>query len=192
MSVSFAQNKIASNQWQKIILKDVSFQLPATIRIPKDKYKEFSNNDKKEKMYDTFEIIAVSTNNAKKASIEIMTTVSENGDYKKLANLNPLSDKDIKSMDNLNQKEMDKHRELYGNIIRYFPIKTEIINGIPFIHFGYKRQLPGNPIEDISVYFAYNNDRTHQMTFKCYAADNSYWKSDLDKIVKSFVITNIR
>ncbi len=188
-----AQSKtMLEKQWQNIELKDIHIELPSIFLIPKGKYKELPRKIKKGKFYETLEITAESIVKDKKATIEIMTTISEKGDYKKLSNLKPLSNDDIESMNSLNKKEMNKQKDIYGNVTQYFPIKITVLNGIPFVQYGYKRQLPGKPVENVNVYYAYNDDRIHQVTFTYISADQAYWKSDFERIINSVVVTNIK
>lgn len=188
-NVSLAQNNEPSeNRWQKIVVKDISLQLPKTFTIPKGKYKEFQDKSKNEKRYDTLEIIAESTGKAKKATIEVRTEIWQKGDFKKLSNLNPLSDRDLDDLDKFNKKEIAKQKE--AHIVKYNPLKNNTVNGIPFVHYSYIRQLPGTPEENINVYFAYNDDRMHQIKFTSYSSDAIFWKSDFNDIINSIKITN--
>lgn len=194
---------ILSAGWDRIYIKDVGyFDLPPTMEVQSGKYKEFVNQSKRVKGYDATELTAQQKGlNAfdesgfeRYARVMLETNIGKLDDYEELDfDITDFDAEEITELSAVFKEEIiNGFRGTGLKLIEWYPLKVEQINGMSCIHIAYKRQLKTNPFVLVNIYMFFNNDRTHTLTLSYREAESSYWKSDFNKILNSFRITNIR
>jgi len=189
--------------WERIYIKNVgNFDLPPTMEVQKGKYKEFADVIKKIKGFDASPLTAQqkglnefsNEGYEKYARVMIQTTFGLPGDFLKLKfDTSELSQVDKYDMSSIYKQQIQQGFLGTGlKLIEWYPLKIEKINGMSCIHISYKRQLGDKPFVLVHMYSFHNNDRMHIFTLSYRLAEADYWKSDYEKILKSFRITNVR
>jgi hypothetical protein len=200
--------KSVQNGWERIYIKDVGyFDLPPTMEIQKGKYKEFVDTQRDIKGYETPLLTAqqkgVNDFNkegfVKYARLQIATNIGEIGDFlpsnidisiftkQELAELEKEIDNNCKESI-INSSEFD----LDNKIIEWYPVKIENINGMICMHISYKRQFLDKPHVLVNIYYFQNNDREHAFTLSYRIQESEFWKTDFEKVLDSFRITNLK
>lgn len=188
--------------WSRVYIKDVGYyDLPPTLEIQKGKYKSYI--DKKTKLlgYDSSGDLVAQTkglNDSKitnnYARVQLETTIAEEGKYEKLDfDITENSQEFIQEFEsNFKSTVQKKFKQLNINIKKWYPSKMEVVNGMSCIHASYIRQFKNAPIVVVHLYLFQNNDRLHMLTLSYRLSEIEYWKTDFDKILSSFKITNYR
>ncbi|HNY45272.1 MAG TPA: hypothetical protein PLN58_06500 [Bacilli bacterium] len=78
------------------------------------------------------------------------------------------------------------------NLIEWYPLKINEINGMPCLHINYKRQYKDQPYVIVDTYKFFNYDRVISLTISYRQVERDYWLKTLDNTLKSFRITNIK
>ena len=189
--------------WERIYNKNVgNFDLPPTMEVQKGNYKEFEDVIKKIQGFDASSLTAQqkglnefsNEGYEKYARVMIQTTFGLPGDFLKLKfDTSELSQVDKYDMSSIYKQQIQQGFLGTGlKLIEWYPLKIEKINGMSCIHISYKRQLGDKPFVLVHMYSFHNNDRMHIFTLSYRLAEADYWKSDYEKILKSFRITNVR
>ena len=185
--------------WRRIYIKDVGyFDLPITLEVENAKVKEFSNNGKVVKGYETNSFAAKEKNsnsnkslNKTYAKISLETSISSEGDYRKLNSNKRITQLELDDLNKLCRKAISNNSEVYGNVTEWFPLKIETVNGISCMHYSFKRHFGSKPTEIVHRYSFHNNDRMHDLELS-YGISEIKWKNDFSKVLGGFTITNIR
>ncbi|MFW5804827.1 MAG: tetratricopeptide repeat protein [bacterium] len=188
--------------WERIYIKDLgSFDLPPTMEVQDGYYKELIDDMKNIKGYNVSKLIAQQkglnalSDSASEKYARIMVTTDHGtpGDFRKLDyDINQFNENEIIE---LNKAFKDRIKlSLNRNnikIIKWYPLKFEKINGMSCMHIKYIRQLNGNPDVLVNKYMFSNFDRGHELMISYRITEENYWKSDLEKVLNSFRISNI-
>lgn len=189
--------------WDRIYVKDIgTFDLPPTMEVQKGKYKEYIDKSRGIIGLDATQITAqqIGLNEFGKVSFEkyarvmIETYFGQFGDYEKLNfDISLYKPTEVDELNNI-YKQQFQNSIVNTNlkIIEWYPLKIEKINGMSCIHISYKRQAQNNPYVLVHKYYFHNNDRMYDFTLSYRISEMEYWKSDFEKILSSFVITNIK
>lgn len=204
ISISFyanSQTKLPAleSNWQRVQIEGVgSIDLPPTLEIQSGNYKVMADGIKKVSGLYANSFVAqqkgIGTSSSKYARVIVRTTKGSYGDFDKLYfNINDYSASDISEL-NLMYREMLTSNFSANNILitKWYPLIVEKVNGMSCVHISYIRKLSTNPAVLVNLYVFHNNDRMHELTLSYRVDDSYYYKSDFEKILKSFRITNVR
>ena len=188
--------------WTRQFIKDVGFiDVPVSMELMSGTYKEFNNQILKQLEIEAPQVIFQQkglndySSETFKHYVRVIleTQVGKLGEFEKL-NFNP-SKITANEINELNQffkeKTTSDLNSIHQNIISWYPIKIEKINGMSCLHVSYQRRLNDNPIVLVNTYIFQNHDRIHSLTLSYRMNETEIWKDDLDTILKSFRITNI-
>lgn len=189
--------------WERIYIKNTGyFHLPPTMEIQKGKYKEFVDEYKKIRGYETSHITAQpkglnelqEEGFEKYARVMFRTTYGKPGDYMELDfDFNELTPEDINELNELLKEQVKKSYEGTSlKLVEWYPIEFEKINGMSYTHIKYKRQLNNRPHVWVDMYQFHNYDRLHNLTLSYRISEEAMWKADLQAVLKSFRITEKR
>ncbi|HHT9079519.1 TPA: hypothetical protein ACT5CJ_002303 [Flavobacterium psychrophilum] len=197
------KNIILKQNWNRIYIKNLgNFDLPPTMEIQQGKYKEYIDNLKKIKGFDTSQLTAQQKglNKFKKKGFEkyarviIETTFGSIGDFEKLNfNIATYTQADISELNLTYKKQIQQSFIGSGlKLIEWYPIKIKKINNMSCIHMSYKRQLEDKPFVLVNIYQFHNNDRMHTFILSYRVSESTEWKPTFENILKSYRITNIK
>lgn len=189
--------------WERVYIKDVgSFDLPPTMEIQAGKYRQIQNEFYARMEYDVPQLVSQQKglNEFGKEGFEkyaramVETRIGSPGDFEKLTfNTSEFSNSDIIEINSIYKKQIEQ--SFIGTpvqLIEWYPLKVEKVNGMSCIHIAYTRQLQDNPNILFHSYIFHNNDRIHTFTLSYRFSEMDYWKSDFATILESFRITNVR
>jgi hypothetical protein len=107
-------------------------------------------------------------------------------------NINDYSNIDIEQLNKFYYDiYLESMNQLGNDLIKWYPLKFEIVNGMSCIHISFIRESPKQKVL-VNTYYFYNYDRMHELTMSYKLSDSEYWKSDFAKILSSYRIINIR
>ena len=204
--IFISENILAQTKYyKKYLIKNVgSINIPSTMELQSGNYKKNSEKYMKElsNQYD-FEISSnrivfqqKGLNNYNRSSFNryarviIETKFGNFNDFEKLDfNISKFSTIDIQELDQTFKKGiLNSFYNTPIKLIKWYKLKVEKINGMSCFHIKYKRQYANNPFVIVNVYLFQNNDRMHKLTMSYRLSEESYWKTDFYKILKSFRI----
>lgn len=123
----------------------------------------------------------------------IETEIGRNGDYEKI---NSKVKPTINELNEISQisKEQLKYSFSQSNqkLIKWNNVTNETINGYNAIKLSYIRQLAEQPQVIVNIYKIQNYDRMYTITYSYRLNEENYWKSVLEKVIKSLITTNIK
>jgi hypothetical protein len=195
--------------WDRIYIKDVGyFDLPQTVEIPKGVYKEFVDGFREIKGYDTPQFVAQQKGLndfnidgfEKYSRVMLATDIGSPDDFiNSDFDLTLFTTEDFttleKATDEAYKEQVVKSIELAENgvkIIEWYPLKIEKINGFLCFHVSYTRQFLDRPLVLVNMYAFHNYDRMHTLTLSYRLSEANYWKTDFEKVLDSFRITNLK
>jgi hypothetical protein len=116
------------------------------------------------------------------------------GDFQPLSfNIATVTSTEISDLNwNFKQKTMSDLASIGHTLIEWYPLKVKKVNGMPRIHVSYKRQLGTNPVVLVNYYIFQNNDRMHTLTLSYRVSETALWKTNFDRILTSFRLTNVK
>ncbi|MFC0263381.1 hypothetical protein [Fontibacter flavus] len=204
--ISFAQTNIEINApvtWERVHIKGLgSFDLPSTMEIQKGKYREYMDQIYKIKGFDTERIVAQqvglnemeSTGFERYARVILETKIGQYGDFVKLDfELPEMSKSELDELNIIFKEQIKNHFVGTGiRLTEWYPLKFQKVNNMSCLQISYIRKLNDSPEVMVNTYYFYNNDRVHELTLSYRINESDFWKSDFDKILKSFKITNVR
>jgi hypothetical protein len=122
------------------------------------------------------------------------TQIGSYGDFQPLSfNIATVTSTEISDLNwNFKQKTMSDLASIGHILIEWYPLKVKKVNGMPCIHVSYKRQLGTNPVVLVNYYIFQNNDRMHSLTLSYRISETALWKTNFDRILTSFRITNVK
>lgn len=188
--------------WNRQYIKDVGFiDVPASMELMSGTYKEFNNQILKQLEIEAPQVIFQQkglndySSETFKHYVRVIleTQVGKLGEFEKL-NFNPtkITNSELNELNQFfKEKTTSDLNSIHQNIISWYPIKIEKINGMCCLHVSYQRRLNDNPIVLVNTYIFQNHDRIHSLTLSYRMNETEIWKDDLDTILKSFRITNI-
>jgi hypothetical protein len=124
----------------------------------------------------------------------VETQIGNFGDFQPLSfNITTVTAAEINELNlNVKQKTISDLASIGHTMIEWYPLKVKKVNGLPCIHVSYRRQLGTNPIVLVNYYIFQNNDRMHSLTLSYRVSESGIWKTDFDRILASFRITNVK
>ena len=188
--------------WERVYIKDIgNFDLPPTMEVQKGKYKKYVDSYRNLIGFETTKLTAQQkglnelslSGHEKYARVMIETAFGNKGDYEKLNfNTTNHSHADISKLNSTFKQQIQQGFQGTGlKLIEWYPVTVKKINGVSCFHVSYKRQLQNNPIVLVNIYYFHNNDRMYALTLSYRVSESDYWKSDFEKILKSFRITDV-
>lgn len=204
--ITFSQVQAAQSLlsgWERVYIKNVGFiDMPQNMEVQAGTYQEIMNN-----YYNRIEIDApqlvfqqkgLNNNNSSSyqtyGRVIVETQIGNYGDFQPLSfNISTVTSPEISEL-NLTFKQQTKSdlASIGHTLIEWYPLKVKKLNGLPCIHVSYRRQLGTNPIVLVNYFIFQNNDRMHSLTLSYRVAETSIWKTDFDRILSSFRISNIK
>jgi len=192
-----------TSEWEKIYIKNVGYiDIPPTMEVQSGKYRVIIDETKKIYGYDASQLTIQQKglNEFKQEGFQkyvriiIETTFGSPGDYDKLDNDgSSYSASDVAEMNTtFKQATIQGFAGTGLKLVEWFPTELKKLNGYNSMHLKYKRQLNDKPIVMANKYIFMNYDRYHTVTLEYRVSEESYWKSDLEKALNSFRITNKR
>ena len=194
--------------WYRVYIENVgSIDLPPTMEVQAGEYKEFVDNGLVSLGLHVEQLVAqqkglneIRRPTGKYARVMVGTEIGSYGDYGTLNfDIHEYTQSDIAELDIIikqqNQQELANIQQPglgQMKIIKWYPIKLEIINGMSCLHISYTRQLNDNLLVLVHMYGFQNNDRMHRLTMSYRLSEADYWQADFTDILNSFRITNIR
>ena len=189
--------------WKRIYIKDAGFfDMPPTMEVQTGKYKEYVDHNKKIYGYETSDLTAqpIGLNDLQQEGVQkysrimFRTEYASQGDFQKLDfDFSELTASDINEINEMYKKQSIASLEgTTLKILEWYPLKFEKINGMSCIHIKFKRQLKDRPHVMVDMYYFQNNDRMHTFTLSYRISEEALWKSDLQTVLKSFRITEVR
>lgn len=188
--------------WTRQFIKDLGFiDIPPTIELMAGSYKEFNNQILKQLEIDATQVIfqqkGLNTYSSESfkhyVRVILETQIGKTGECEKLNfNTSKITNSELNELNQFfKEKTTSDLNSIHQNIISWYPIKIEKINGMSCLHVSYQRRLNDNPIVLVNTYIFQNHDRIHSLTLSYRMNETEIWKDDLDTILKSFRITNI-
>lgn len=194
--------------WKRIEIKEVgTIDLPPTMEIQAGKYKEF-NQKAREVIKDKWKIefdeakltiqpkgINEFDQTALKKYARVMVEIipGNSGEFSKLTQKLNFTQKEL---DELSQEFKSQIIQGFSgttlNLIEWYPTESVEINNMPAIKISYKRQFKQEPYVIVNIYRFQNHDRIHSLTISYRETEKKYWTKTMDKVLKSFRITNIK
>jgi len=195
--------------WDRIYIKDVGyFDLPPTMEIQKGKYRENIEELRRTGGEDTTQITAQqkglndfnSDSFKTYGRVMLNSVIGEEGEYfNSNFDLSFFSAKEKSVVDQL-MNDIVKKEVLSSplcsqgslKIIQWNSAIVEKVNGQVCVHWSYRRQLLDQPIVYIDCFQFHNYDRVHLLTLEYRESESDLWKTDFEKVVDSFRITNLK
>ena len=123
----------------------------------------------------------------------IETEISEQNSYPVLAPVLEITDQDLLGFESSFKESLLKlTADGKFKLIEWSKISTVTINNQGAIRVNYKRQMGTNPVVVVNIYYFFNRDRRHSITFSYREVDKEMWESIMNKSLNSFKITNVR
>lgn len=203
---TFSQGQAAQSLlsgWQRIYIRNVGFiDMPANMEEQAGTYKEIMNNYYNRLELDAPQLVfqqkGLNNNNGSSYNtygrVLVETQIGNYGDFQPLSfNISTVTSSEIIELSNtFKQKTISDLQSIGHSLIEWYPLKVKKLNGLPCIHVSYRRQLGTNPIVLVNYFIFQNNDRMHSLTLSYRVAETSIWKTDFDRILSSFRISNIK
>jgi hypothetical protein len=203
---AFSQSQAAQTLltgWERIYIRNVGFiDMPPNMEVQAGTYQEIMNS-----YYNRLEIDAPqlvfqqkglnsNTSNSFQnyGRVLVETQIGNYGDFQPLNfNISTVTASEINELNlTFKQKTISDLESIGHTLIEWYPLKVKKVNGMPCIHVYYRRQFGTNPIVLVNYYIFQNNDRMHSLTLSYRVSESAIWKTDFDRILGSFRITNIR
>jgi hypothetical protein len=189
--------------WERIFIRNVGLiDMPPNMEVQSGTYQEIMNS-----YYNRLEVDAPQLvfqqkglNNNTTSSFQnygrvlLETQIGSYGDFQPLSfNIATVTSTEISDLNwNFKQKTMSDLASIGHILIEWYPLKVKKVNGMPCIHVSYKRQLGTNPVVLVNYYIFQNNDRMHSLTLSYRISETALWKTNFDRILTSFRITNVK
>lgn len=203
---TFSQSQTAQtllSGWKRIYIRNVGYiDMPPNMEVQAGTYQEIMNN-----YYNRLEIDApqlvfqqkgLNSNSVSSfqtyGRVLVETQIGNYGDFQPLSfNITTVTASEINEINlNFKQKTKSDLASIGHTMIEWYPLKVKKVNGLPCIHVSYKRQLGSNPIVLVNYYIFQNNDRMHALTLSYRISESGIWKTNFDRILTSFRITNVK
>jgi hypothetical protein len=203
---TFSQGQAAQGfltGWERIYIRNVGYiDMPPHMEVQAGTYQEIMN-----KYYNRLEVDApqlvfqqkgLNSNTSSSfqtyGRVLVETQIGNYGDFQPLSfNIATVTAGEINELNlNFKQKTMSDLASIGHTLIEWYPLKVKKVNGLPCIHVSYRRQLGTNPVVLVNYYIFQNNDRMHSLTLSYRVSESGIWKTDFDRILTSFRITNVK
>lgn len=122
------------------------------------------------------------------ARVFIRTETEYSGAYPELSEFS-ISPSELDEINAMYKNEIyTSAKRVNATILSWYPAEKNSLNGQKCISLGYKRKLGINPPVLAKIYFFYNYDRLHVLTFEYRIEDENIWKSTFRRIKQSINI----
>lgn len=123
------------------------------------------------------------------------THIGIKGDFKKINSI--ATTKELKDINDDSYNTFQSEMEIYKTkinikLLSWTKALNVKINNKNVIKLSYVRQINDNEPSVVEVYFYVNNDRYHKITTTYRLEKSKEWKPIFEKVIDSFIITNIR
>ena len=203
---TFSQSQAAQallSGWKRIYIRNVGYiDMPPHMEVQAGTYQEIMNNYYNRMELDAPQLVfqQKGLNNNTSSSFQnygrvlVETQLGNFGDFQPLSyNISTVTATEISELNwNLKQKTISDLASIGHTLIEWYSLKVKKVNGLPCIHVSYRRQLGTNQIVLVNYYIFQNNDRMHTLTLSYRVSETSLWKTDFDRILTSFRITNVK
>jgi len=192
----------------KYLIKDVGYiTIPSTMEIQSGNYKKVSEEYQKkfaEKFgYEVSDTRVVfqqkGLNSGDKsayssyARIILETQIGSYGDFEKITSKFTAAKSEL---DELSVEMKRQTQQAFAGtglkLLSWYGVQLTTVNGRTAVKISYLRQLQENPPVYVTVYRFQNNDRMHSLTMSYRQQDASSWSDTYQKVLNSFMITNVR
>lgn len=196
-TLPFPLPEIETN-WNRIHITDVgSIDVPPSLKFV-DEYNLLEINDSLIYNGSRLSLEPIKSGNIEKdleryARVIIKTINGRANDYEKLNfNASSYSQSDITEVNNaFRQQTIPDLQKMGIEVVQWYPIKLEKINGMTTIHINYKYKQH-DAVFIMHDYYFQNYDRMHSLSIAYAIDEETFWKPDLDKVIDNFRITNIK
>lgn len=202
-NLSFSQNNLKFNTFN---LKGTgTISIPISLEKQDGEYKKLSEKVQKDIGEEVTEDRVVfqkkgrnETLKDKSPSYEKLifeTHIGIKGDFKKINSI--ATTKELKDINDDSYNTFQSEMEIYKTkinikLLSWTKASNVKINNKNVIKLSYVRQINDNEPSVVDVYFYVNNDRYHKITTTYRLEKSKEWKPIFEKVINSFVITNIR
>ena len=192
-----------SPNWERVFISNVGYiDMPSYMEIQSGTYNQIMNS-----LYNRIELDAPqlvfqqkglndfnSEAFKKYGRIIVETQLGSPGEFIDLSfNISTITSAEIFELNqNFKAKTESDLQSTSSHLIEWYPISIQKINGMPCLHVSYRRQFSSNPIVLVNYYIFQNNDRMHSLTLSYRVSEAVDWKTDFERILTSFRITNIK
>lgn len=127
------------------------------------------------------------------ARVTIQTVTGNTGEFSSLYFPVPLYQTDeLKDIDTqFKASTINGHAKLGIKVLDWYPPSLKTVNGMSCMYYGFTRQLNNNPVVLVHYYMFQNIDEMYILTLSYQLEKEDIWKTDFEKILDSFRITNI-
>ena len=192
-----------SPNWERVFISNVGYiDIPSYMEIPFGTYEQIMNTYLNRLEINAPQLIfqqkGLNDFNSeafkKYGRIIVETKLGTYGEFLPLSyNISTVTSAEISQLNlNFKAKTISDLQSIGHQLIEWYPLRVQKINGMPCIHVSYRRQLGSNPIVLVNYYIFQNNDRVHTLTLSYRVSEAVDWKNDFDRILTSFRITNIK
>lgn len=202
-NLSFSQNNINFNTFN---LKGTgSISIPISLEKQEGEYKKLSEKVQKDIGEEVTEDRVVFHKKGRNESLKdkspsyekliFETHIGIKGDFKKINSI--ATTKELKDINDDSYNTFQSEMEIYKTkinikLLSWSKASNVKINNKNVIKLSYVRQINDNEPSVVDVYFYVNNDRYHKITTTYRLEKSKEWKPIFEKVISSFVITNIR
>jgi hypothetical protein len=189
--------------WERYFISNVGYiDIPSYMEIPSGSYEQIMNAYFNRLEIDApqlmFQQKGLNDFNSeaftKYGRIIVETQLGNYGDFLALSyNIATVTSAEISELNlNFKAKTINDLQSIGHELIEWYPLRVQKINGMPCIHVSYRRQLGSNPIVLVNYFVFQNTDRVHTLTLSYRVSESAAWKTDFARIQSSFRITNIK
>ena len=203
---TFSQGQAAQallTGWERIYIRNVGYiDMPPHMEVQAGTYQEIMNNYYNRLEVDAPQLVfqqkGLNSNTSSSfqtyGRVLVETQIGNYGDFQPLSfNIGTVTAPEINELNlNFKQKTISDLASIGHSMIEWYPLKVKKVNGLPCIHVSYRRQLGTNPVVLVNYYIFQNNDRMHSLTLSYRVSESGIWKTDFDRILTSFRITNVK
>ena len=202
-TLCFSQNKI---KYKTFTLKGTGeILIPSSLEKQDDVYKKLSEKAQKEIGEEVTDDRVVFHRKGRNANSEnkspsyekiiFETHIGNIGDFKKYNS--KATKEELKQINDDSKNTFKSEMEIYKTkinikLLSWTNASNVIISNKNVIKLSYTRQINENEPSIADVYFFVNNDRYHKITICYRVSQSSEWKPVFEKVINSFIITNIK
>jgi hypothetical protein len=192
-----------SPNWERVFISNVGYiDMPSYMEIPSGTYEQIMNTYLNRLEINAPQLIfqqkGLNDFNSeaftKYGRIIVETKLGTYGEFLPLSyNISTVTSAEISQLNlNFKAKTISDLQSIGHQLIEWYPLRVQKINGMSCIHVSYRRQLGTKPIVLVNYYIFQNNDRVHTLTLSYRVSEAVDWKTDFDRILTGFRITNIK
>uniref|UniRef100_A0A7C6AAE0 Uncharacterized protein n=1 Tax=candidate division WOR-3 bacterium TaxID=2052148 RepID=A0A7C6AAE0_UNCW3 len=202
-----SQPIVIPEKWTKIEIKDIgSIAIPPSMELRDDNsfislvadisYDHFNTYQKIKMTKPKIVIQPKGLNEVNRlpfptySRILIYVAKGKPGDFPKINEKLNFSASEMKVIEDYLKEEAEAQLgKLFGKVLKWYPVEILSINGMTTIKISYLRQGINTPVF-VQVYKFFNYDEAIEITLSYRENESELWKSDFDKVINTFDITN--